>query len=164
MATGQGVSAAVAGLFDRATREEAATLDGLLRALERARGRRILIDREASLPVGMCGRWIALQDRDLLQLQQHGPSPEWTTMHELGHMVLQHRGHPVTEIAHGAATAAESSMIEYMLARGGQALSESETRQEDEAEAFAGLLSVRLRQAARSAAPAVQARLDETLG
>lgn len=164
MAIGQGVAAAVAGLFDRATIEEASSLEGLLRALERTRGRRIVIDREAALPPGMCGRWVALTECDLLQLQQDGPSPEWTTMHELGHIVLKHGGRPVTDIAQEAATTVEASMVEYMLARGGQVLTEDETRQENEAEAFAGLLSVRLLAAARSATPTVQARLDETLG
>lgn len=164
VATGRKIAAEVARLFDTATPNEALTVDGLVRAMERRRGRRILVDREAELPAGVYGRWVALEDCDLLQLQKDGPSREWTTLHELGHMALGHVGRPAASGLLRPRLAPGPSIVEYMLARGDHLTGEAETRQEDEAESFAGLMSVRLRQAARSATPSVQARLDETLG
>ena len=49
-----------------------------------------------------------------------------------------------------------------MLNRGGDA--EADSKQEDQAEAFAGLLMARMRTAARSASPGIHARLSDTLG
>jgi len=50
-----------------------------------------------------------------------------------------------------------------MLARGGDESTPEDAAQETEAEEFAAILMRRLRQAALSHVPAVQARLEETL-
>lgn len=89
------VETAIAQLFDVANTEEAGSLYGLLSCLQRTRGRTILIDHGASLPPGVFGRWVALESKDLIQLQHDGPSPTWTMMHELGHIALGHAGHRV---------------------------------------------------------------------
>lgn len=156
------IAGAVAGLFEAATPGEAATLEGIMAALGRTRGRLLLIDRVAALPPEVCGRWVSLENRDLLQLQKHGPAAEWTTMHEVGHMVLGHTGRPVGSVV--SSSSASPEMVEYMLDRGEAGLSAEELRQETEAEQFAGLLSARLRRVARTPRPSVQARLDDTLG
>lgn len=162
MSTESRIAGAVAALFEASTSTEAATLEGIMAALARTRGRRLLIDRAADLPVEVCGRWVSLVDTDLLQLQVHGPAATWTTMHEVGHMVLGHTGRPVSSVV--SRSSASSEMVEYMLDRGGVALSADELRQETEAEQFAGLLGARLRLTGRTPRPSVQARLDDTFG
>lgn len=162
MATEGQISGAVAGLFEASTPIEAASLDGVMAALARTRGRRLLIDRAAELPAEVCGRWVALKDADLLQLQVHGPAATWTTMHEIGHMVLGHTGRAVSSVV--SQSLASPEMVEYMLDRRGNVLTAEELRQETEAEQFAGLLGARLRLTGRAPRPSVQARLDDTFG
>lgn len=162
MVTESKIAGAVAGLFEAATPLEAATLSGIVTALGRTRGRPLFIDRAANLPPEICGRWVSLVDHDVLQLQRYGPAAEWTTMHEIGHMVLGHVGQAAASVA--PHPSASEEMVDYMLNRGEAKLSAMELRQETEAEQFAGVLSARLRRAARTQRPSVQARLDDTLG
>ena len=154
------VAAAVARLFDAASSAEAGSLNGLLTCLQRIRGRTILIDHGASLPTGVMGRWVALETKDLIQLQHDGPGPNWTMMHEVGHIVLGHAGRHLDRNEGDE----RPSALDHPGLITGRPHDPTLDREEAEAEAFAGLLGQRLRQAARSTAPVVQARLDETLG
>lgn len=158
------VAGAVAALFDAATPEEARTLEGLTAALQRIRGGRpIEILDVDDLPLTVCGRWGSAPTHDTLSIQRGLPSREWTLAHELGHVMLNHVGRPVVEAASDEVTAADTSLVEYMLNRGGDDEDE-DPAQEDAAEAFAGLLMARMRLASRSSAPNVHARLNDTLG
>jgi hypothetical protein len=148
------VAVAVAALFDGATAEEARSLEGLTAALQSVRGRRI----EA-----VCGRWGSAPTCDTLSLRKGLPSRSWTLAHELGHVALGHVGRPVVEAGGADVSAANTSLVEYMLNRGGTE-GDVDVAQEDEAEAFAGLLMARMRLASRSSAPYVHARLSDTLG
>jgi IrrE N-terminal-like domain len=154
------VAGSVAALFDHATAGEARSLEGLTAALERSRGRRIEIVDVDDLPLAVCGRWSSAPTHDTLSLRQGLPSRNWTLAHELGHVMLGHKGRP---IAAADVMAADMSLVEYMLNRGGDD-DDADSRQEEEAEAFAGLLMTRMRMAGRSSAPNVQARLSDTLG
>lgn len=158
------VAGAVAALFDAATPDEARTLEGLTAALQRIRGgRRIEIVDVDDLPLAVCGRWCSAPTHDTLSIRKGLPSREWTLAHELGHVMLNHMGRPVVEAAGAEVIAANTSLVEYMLNRGGDDGDEDPV-QEDEAEAFAGLLLARMRLAGCSGAPSVHARLSDTLG
>lgn len=158
------VAAAVAALFAGASTDEARSLEGLTAALQRIRGGRLIevVDVD-DLPLGVCGRWGSAPTHDTLSLRKGLPSRSWTLAHELGHVMLRHVGRPVIEAGSEDVTAADTSLVEYMLNRGGDE-GEGDQVQEDEAEAFAGLLMSRMRLAARSSAPNVHARLNDALG
>jgi len=156
------VAAAVAALFDMATPEEARTLDGITHALARKRARPIRVVDTDDLPAGVCGRWARTPTEDVLELRAGLPTRNWTWAHELGHMALAHQGSPVTDVARGSVTKVNAALIEYMLNRG-HGHGQTKDGQEDEAEAFAGLLMSRLRQTSRSSMPAVKTRLRDTL-
>ena len=158
------VATAVAQLLDAATATDATSLDGILASMERARGRRIIVEDVDDLPAGVCGRWGRSPTQDVLQLRRGVLSRSWTLAHELGHMVLGHSGVPVVETMAAELSAAGLPLIEYMLNRTPHGDDDTDRRQEAEAEAFAGLLTARLRQVSRSRSPGVQARLTDTLG
>lgn len=157
------VEAAVSRILSEISSRDASSLEGVIRAVAHVRGRPIVVLSSASLPWGVCGRWLAREADDVLEVLEAVPSKTFTTMHELGHMMLDHRGRPVSTTAEELSDVAASSLVEFMLSRGGADLSDDEAKQETEAEEFAGVLMRRLRQAALSHVPAVQARLDETL-
>jgi hypothetical protein len=157
------VAVAVAALFDGATAEEARSLEGLTAALQSVRGRRIEVIDVDDLPLAVCGRWGSAPTCDTLSLRKGLPSRSWTLAHELGHVALGHVGRPVVEAGGADVSAANTSLVEYMLNRGGTE-GDVDVAQEDEAEAFAGLLMARMRLASRSSAPYVHARLSDTLG
>lgn len=163
VAGGADVAAAVASLFDGASAGEAGSLEGLTAALARTRGRRIEIIDVDDLPLAVCGRWASAETHDTLSLRRGLPSRSWTLAHELGHVMLGHIGRPVAQAGVEDVTAADTSLVEYMLNRGGDD-DEADRAQEAEAEAFAGLLMARMRLASRSSAPNVRARLSDTLG
>jgi hypothetical protein len=163
LSSGARIRSAVTALFDEAATDGPVSTRTTLEAAERLRARRIVVDRSVDLPVGVCGRWVAFPAHDLVQIRADGATADWTTFHELGHMILGHRGRPATELAGRAVQVAAADIIDYMLTRGGAHLSAVEEEQEQEAESFARLLSARIGAAAGSPSPTLTARLDETL-
>jgi len=163
LTSGARIRSAVTTLFDEAASTGPVSTQTALDAAQRLRGRRIVIDHSAELPIGICGRWVALPEHDLVQIQAGGVTADWTTLHELGHMLLEHSGRPATELAGMVVEVADANIIDYMLTRGGALLTTQEQKQEQEAESFARLLSSRIGAAAGSPAPTLTARLDETL-
>lgn len=163
MISGAHIRSAVTTLFDTAAAAGPVTPENALEAAQRLRGRRIVIDRSTELPLGVCGRWVAFTDYDLVQVQAGGVTADWTTLHELGHMLLGHQGRSATELASAEVEVAGSSIVTYMLTRGGPQLTALEQQQEAEAESFARLLTSRIDAVRGSPAPTMTARLDETL-
>jgi len=141
----------------------ASSLDGVVDAVARVRGRPITVVASSTLPPGVCGRWLARATDDLVEIHMDVPSKSFTTAHELGHMMLGHRGRSVVPTAAEASDVASPGLVEFMLTRGSDESRPEEAAQETEAEEFAAILMRRLRQAALSHVPAVQARLEETL-
>jgi len=161
MANNNDVAAAVAGLFDAVTADEARDLEGIARALERIRGRRIEIVDADDLPAGVCGRWEHGVTHDVVTIRRGLPSRTWTLAHELGHVTLRHPGRAVSDAM--LMSVASGSLVQYMLNRSASDDPEADW-QEEEAERFAGLLMARIRHSSRAAAPSVMARLTDTFG
>ncbi len=115
-------------------------------AWARGRGRLLVID-EVVLPAGVFGRWLSVPGRDIVQVGVGVVGRDRTIAHELGHMVLGHRGRPVTEYAEGLVQEASPDLIAHMLQR---ACCEGDTESgvwdgdELAAEWFAGLLTRRV--------------------
>lgn len=111
-------------------------------------GRELVIE-DVVLPAGVFGRWLSVPGQDIVQVGAGVVGRDRTIAHELGHMVLGHRGRPVTEYVEGLVQAASADLITHMLQR---ACTEEPGQQEtgrwrqDElaAEWFAGLLTRRL--------------------
>ncbi|MFD6199871.1 hypothetical protein ACFWE3_24525 [Mycobacteriaceae bacterium NPDC060252] len=102
-----------------------------------------------SLPAGVFGRWISLPDRDIVQVGVGVVGRERTIAHELGHMVLGHRGRPVAQYAAGLMQAASHELLAHMLQRtcGDDESDTPGCDYDDElaAERFAGLLMRRIK-------------------
>lgn len=60
---------------------------------------RVMEIEDAPLAAGVFGQWISFPDRDLVQIGQGVVGRDRTIAHELGHMVLGHRGLPIAEFA-----------------------------------------------------------------
>ena len=157
------VEAAVSQILNELPEGATSSLGGVVDAVAQVRGRPITVVASGTLPPGVCGRWLARTSDDLVEIHTDVPSKAFTTAHELGHMMLGHRGRSVVPTAAEAADVAAPSLVEFMLTRGGDESTPEDAAQETEAEEFAAILMRRLRQAALSHVPAVQARLEETL-
>ncbi|MUM24182.1 hypothetical protein FZI91_21070 [Mycobacterium sp. CBMA271] len=113
-----------------------------------ANGRAMTIE-DVSLSPGVFGQWLSFPDRDLVQIGHGVVGRDRTIAHELGHMVLGHRGIPITEYAADHVQTVGPELIARMLQRSccsdGFA-HEDERWPADElaAERFAGLLIRRL--------------------
>ena len=122
------------------------------------RGRPIAIE-DGRLPVGVFGQWLSFPDRDVLKVRSEELSRERTIAHELGHMVLGHRGQAITEYATAHMEAASIDLVAFMLQR-----SCDETRawpdEEIDAECFAGLVLRRLERAG-AAGESSRRRIDD---
>lgn len=128
---------------------------------------RTLVIQDAVLPAGVFGRWLSLPDRDVVQVGVGVVGRDRTIAHELGHMVLGHRGQSVTEYAAGLVQEASADLVAYMLQR---ACCDDPTAQPGElhrdevaAEWFAGLLTRRVGAARRGSAE-FGCALDDALG
>lgn len=123
------------------------------------RGRPIAIE-DGRLPVGVFGQWLSFPDRDVLKVRSEELSRERTIAHELGHMVLGHRGQAITEYATAHMEAASIDLVAFMLQR-----SCDETRawpdEEIDAERFAGLVLRRLERAGAAGEPSSRRRIDD---
>ncbi|QCH22166.1 hypothetical protein DSM43276_00403 [Mycobacteroides salmoniphilum] len=132
-----------------------------------ANGRVVDIE-DAPLAAGVFGQWISFPDRDLVQVGQGVVGRDRTIAHELGHMVLGHRGLPVAEFAAEHVRAVPPELVARMLQRscGADELTHSDDRwPQDElaAERFAGLLIRRMR-AGRGVHTRWSPYVDDALG
>ena len=155
------VSEAVDRLFRVATSGEASTLTGLMEAAARDRKRPItVVQSNKSLPLGVFGQWVQHPDRDEVSCADWVHARERTLAHELGHILLGHRGRPARELAEEFLPAAAHGLAKIMLRRectGGH------DAEEIEAEAFASRLLGRVNSNRASRNPGVRARLDEAI-
>ncbi|WP_078324501.1 hypothetical protein [Mycobacteroides salmoniphilum] len=144
-----------------------ASMEDVARTWARANGRVMDIE-DVPLSAGVFGQWISFPDRDLVQVGQGVVGRDRTIAHELGHMVLGHRGLPVAEFAAEHVRTVPPELVAHMLQRscGDDELTHSEERwPQDElaAERFAGLLIRRMR-AGRGVHTRWSPYLDDALG
>lgn len=155
----------VAGAVDvvcaLAADSDSATLEQVVDAVGGERNRPIEIVA-AKLGPGVCGQRRAYPDRDVIVLAAELPDPDRTLAHELGHVVFQHDGAPVSEVT----LAADDDLIAYMLGeRARRAVDDgADALAEWEAETFAGMLLTRLRVVNRRGHGVSVLRFDEALG
>lgn len=124
------------------------SVSAIAHAWATANGRTLVI-QDAVLPAGVFGQWLSLPDRDVVQVGVGVVvGRDRTIAHELGHMVLGHRGQSVAEYAAGLVQEASADLVAYMLQR---ACCDDPTarpgqlhRDEVAAEWFAGLLTRRV--------------------
>ncbi len=129
---------------------------------------RVVVIEDAPLAVGVFGQWISFPDRDVVQVGQGVVGRDRTIAHELGHMVLGHRGLPVAEFAAEHVRAVPPELVARMLQRScgsGDVLHAGDRWPEDElaAERFAGLL-IRRMHAGRGVRTRWSPYVDDALG
>jgi hypothetical protein len=138
-------------------------LTRLVDAVSTDRGRPIEL-KTADLPPGVCGQWRQYADRDVFLIQKGLPAWDRTLAHELGHLVLGHKGMPVVEAALENTEMASSELIGYMLNQRTGCMGPNGEDAEQEAEDFAALLLYRLGRLPSDRASIVQVRLGEAFG
>ncbi|MEV0357218.1 ImmA/IrrE family metallo-endopeptidase [Nocardia sp. NPDC050697] len=156
------VAAAVDAVCAVAADSDATTLDEVVHAIGRERGREIEIT-SARLGPGVCGQRRRYPERDVIVLAEALPGRDHTLAHELGHIVFAHEGAPAEEVT----LAAGDDLIAYMLSqRSHQEIVEdgADEHAEWEAETFAAMLMTRLRVFANRGAGVSVLRFDEALG
>ena len=155
------VRAAVDHVFRVATADESRTLEGLFAAVARDRGRPLEIRADPHMPAGVFGQWLRFTDRDEVSVAEWVQTRERTLAYELGHIVLNHRGRPVVDLAEAALPTDLHDLATLMLRRecGSAAAAEEEAL----AEQFASLLLSRLNSVGRRD-PRVRSRWGEALG
>lgn len=123
------------------------SITAVARAWVGARGGSLVIE-DVVLPAGVFGRWLSMPGSDVVQVGVGVVGRDRTIAHELGHMVLGHRGLPVTDYVEGLAQAASPDLIAHMLQRAccHEPSDESGALHRDElaAEWFAGVLTRRV--------------------
>ncbi|ADG77689.1 hypothetical protein TPAU25S_01417 [Tsukamurella paurometabola] len=143
------VDAALNGLLAVSSAEEARTLTGLVAAAARMRGRPLSIEFDDDLPAGVFGWWLAKAGDDVIMVPSGLPSQGHTIAHELGHVLLGHRGGTeLTELLGPGRPSAE--VVEFMLCRESD---QGAVAEEAAAEMFARRLLSRVRQTQRVADP-----------
>lgn len=163
MSAGRRVTKAVNDVLELAPRRGEVTLARLVAAVSASRGRSIEIEL-ADLPMGVCGQWRQYADHDVFLIQHGLPTWQRTLAHELGHLVLGHRGMPVVEAARQVTEVASDDLIGYMLNQRTGCMGPSGEDAEQEAEDFAALLIYRLGRMPSDRASIVQVRLGEAFG
>ncbi|WP_067647478.1 ImmA/IrrE family metallo-endopeptidase [Nocardia harenae] len=156
------VAAAVDAVCAVAADSDATTLDAVVHAIGRERGREIEIT-SARLGPGVCGQRRRYPERDVIVLAEALPGRDHTLAHELGHIVFAHEGAPAEEVT----LAASDDLIAYMLSqRSHQEIVEdgADEHAEWEAETFAAMLMTRLRVFTNRGAGVSVLRFDEALG
>lgn len=132
---------------------------------------RILTIEEAQLPVGIFGQWLSAVDADIIQVRRGIVARERTIAHELGHMILGHRGAPVNDYLAQNVQVIDPALVNYLLQRSCETTSAatssietSSTESDVEicAERFAARLTWRLHSQNRGTGPELS--LDETFG
>lgn len=155
------VSEAVDRVFRIATSSEATTLSGLMEAVARDRSRPLIVDpSNRNLPLGVFGQWVQYPDRDEVSCAEWVHARERTLAHELGHILLGHRGRPARDFAEEFLPASAQGLAKIMLRR---ECSDGHNAEEIDAEAFASRLLGRLNSNRKSTNPGVRARLDEAI-
>ncbi|WP_431952924.1 hypothetical protein [Nocardia lijiangensis] len=144
-----------------ATVEESQSLDGLVEAVSRFRGRPLRVIEDSALPTGVFAQWIHFRDHDEVSVASWVQTRDRTIAHELGHIVLGHQGRPVLELAQAVLPAEVHDMAALMLRRecGNSAAADEESA----AEQFASLLLNRLQRIGRKE-PRLRSRWGEALG
>ncbi|MFG1797479.1 hypothetical protein [Nocardia sp. NPDC049149] len=160
MQGGIGVGAAVDRVFAIATAAESRTLDGLLQAVSRDRGRPLAVIESPNLPAGVFGHWIRFADRDEVSYASWAQTKDRTVAHELGHIVLGHQGRPVLEVAQAILPADMHDLAALVLRR---ECTDEAAAEELAAEQFASLLLNRLQSIGRRE-PRLRSRWGEALG
>ncbi|WP_459961489.1 M78 family metallopeptidase domain-containing protein [Nocardia sp. IFM 10818] len=161
MSFGSAVNSAVDRVFAMATAGESTSLDGLVAAVARERGRPLRVIEDPGMPAGVFGQWIHYRDRDEVSFASWVQTRDRTVAHELGHILLGHQGRPVLELARDALPAGIHDMAALMLRREcGNAVGIEE---ESAAEQFASLLLNRL-QSIGGKQPRLRSRWGEALG
>lgn len=157
------VTEAVNDVLDLAPVRGAVSLAVLVDAVGRSRGRPIAVS-QADLPAGVSGQWRQYRDRDEFLIQRGLPAVDRTVAHELGHLVLEHQGMPVAELAKQTAEFASDDLISYMLNQRTGCMGPGGEDAEQEAEDFAALLLYRLGRLPDDRSSIVQVRLGEAFG
>ncbi|MGV9820730.1 MULTISPECIES: ImmA/IrrE family metallo-endopeptidase [Nocardia] len=161
MINGSAVNSAVDRVFTMATVEESQSLDGLVEAVSRFRGRPLRVIEDSALPAGVFAQWIQFRDHDEVSVASWVQTRDRTIAHELGHIVLGHQGRPVLELAQAVLPAEVHDMAALMLRREcGNSVAADE---ESAAEQFASLLLNRLQRIGRKE-PRLRSRWGEALG
>ncbi|CAM3917201.1 hypothetical protein TSST111916_13610 [Tsukamurella strandjordii] len=143
------VDAALNGLLAVSSADEARTLPGLVAAAARMRERPLSIEFDEDLPAGVFGWWLAKADDDVIVVPPGLPSQAHTIAHELGHVLLGHRGgSDLTELLGSDRPSAE--VVNFMLCRESD---QGAVAEEAAAEMFARRLLSRLRRTQRVADP-----------
>ncbi len=163
MTANRRVTKAVGDVLDLAPRKGEVTVARLVTAIGEHRCRPITV-RMADLPPGVCGQWRQYRDDDVFLIQQGLPTWERTLAHELGHLVLEHGGVPITDAARETAELASDDLIKYMLNQRTGCMGPSGQEAEQEAEDFAALLIYRLGRMPSDRSSIVQVRLGEAFG
>ncbi|WP_245721602.1 ImmA/IrrE family metallo-endopeptidase [Nocardia crassostreae] len=161
MGNGQAVGSAVDRVFALATAGESRSLDGLVAAVFRFRGRPLRVVEDPGMPPGVFGQWIHYRDHDEVSFASWVQTRDRTVAHELGHILLGHRGRPVVDLAQAVLPSEVHDMAALMLRRecGNSGVAEEEMA----AEQFASLLLNRLRSIGRKE-PRLRSRWGEALG
>lgn len=160
------VVAAVDQVLATATGRQGSVVD-IAHSWAHANGRVMDIE-DVPLATGVFGQWISFPDRDLVQVGQGVVGRDRTIAHELGHMVLGHRGLPVAEFAAEHVRVVPPELVARMLQRncGADDVTHGDERwSQDElaAERFAGLLIRRMR-AGRGIRTRWSPYMDDALG
>lgn len=155
------VHVAVDHVFAVASATESRSVDGLLRAVSRYRGRPLEVIEDPNMPAGVFGQWVRFGDRDEVSYASWVHTRDRTLAHELGHIVLGHQGRPVLELARELLSESMHELAALILRRecGGAAAAEEELA----AEQFASLLLNRLQIIGRKE-PRLRSRWGEALG
>ncbi|APE37146.1 hypothetical protein BOX37_28065 [Nocardia mangyaensis] len=158
---GSAVNSAVDRIFTMATAGQSQSLDGLVEAVSRLRGRPLRVVEDSVLPTGVFGQWVHYRDHDEVSVASWVQTRDRTIAHELGHIVLGHQGLPVLELAQSVLPTGMHEMAALMLRRecGNAAAAEEELA----AEQFASLLLNRLQRIGRKE-PRLRSRWGEALG
>ncbi|WP_216216546.1 hypothetical protein [Amycolatopsis aidingensis] len=114
-------------------------VDRLVDRLERHRGRPIDLHPTTRTAGGTCGMWVREADRDVIvyAAQTSTLHQDHIILHEIGHMIADHRGECLLSVGEAARMAphVRPELIEHLFAR-----SAYSTEDEQEAEMIASLL------------------------
>ncbi|MEV0945090.1 hypothetical protein [Rhodococcus sp. NPDC049939] len=155
----------VSRLLAHARGVESASVFGLVRTVERMRGRPLTVKESAELPPGMFGLWRNGDDRDEVFYAPWVAAPDRTVAHELGHILLGHGGLPVEEAVRHTLPPEWHDMASFMLRQcGHDAGADEQLRQlERDAEGFASELCRRISGAGRARSARIRSHFNEIL-
>lgn len=157
---------AVSRLLAHARGDEAASVLGLVPAIERMRSRPLLVRRNENLAPGVFAVWRNYADRDEVHHAPWVASLDRTIGHEFGHILMGHEGVRVPDLVEQTLPAEWRDMANFMLHREcGQGVSSDKNlrRIEAEAEAFASELCRRIAGAGSARSARIRSLLNEAL-